>query len=141
MPFSKGAIFGQQVGAGLQGGLNAALQDKMKMQQIDQYAKKYNIPAQTLAMASFGVKGSGPMSVEDMLLQAIIQQQFPNYNMGTSQQASMQPQMQIPEGQPSNNGVDQLMNQEILVVEKSTGQKGYLPRAEFDSNLYEMVQE
>jgi len=140
MAYTRWGAIGEQAGAGLQSGLNAALQQKMKMQQIDQFSKKYGIPADQLALLSLGGVGGKALSPTDQLLQAVFQTQFPQYFQ--SPQAGQTPSQQPePQGQPSNNGVDQLMNQEILVIDKATGQKGMLPRSEFDSNLYEMVQE
>lgn len=77
MAFSRGAIFGQQVGAGLSSGLNAALQQKVKMKQIEDMAKRFNIDPKALAAASFGLPAMKGSSFEERLMQSILGQQYP----------------------------------------------------------------
>lgn len=83
MPFSKGAIFGSQVGAGLQSGLNAALQQQMQIDKIKKYASTFGLNPNVVAAATLGlnpVKSGGP-SLQDQILYSVLQKQFPDLKM------------------------------------------------------------
>jgi hypothetical protein len=143
MPFSRGAIFGQQVGAGLQSGLNAALQEQMKQRQISQLAKKYGFDEEKIAGAMLGLPAvGGGASLNDQILYTALKSnpQFAGLQMPTKsidpyayyrkQPTQTQAQNEfppIPDGIPSNNGIDA-----IIAADGKVGSKPY--RVKIDSS-------
>lgn len=115
MAYTRWGAIGEQAGRGLQSGLDMALKEKMKQRQISDFAKKYDFDEEKIAGAMMGLPAvGGGASLQDQILYNALKSQFPNIQMPTK---SIDPYdyyrkkvtQQQPQGQPSNNGVDQII--------------------------------
>lgn len=82
MAYSRWTLLGQQAGAGLSQGLNEALNEKLKFKRIEDFAKRYNLNPQAVALASMGINAPQGPSFQERLLSQVLGVPLPQQDSG-----------------------------------------------------------